>query len=390
MKNEIIILYPNGFPLGGAATNRVFHIAKIIQEGGMNVIILITRGTEKKGEIINKEKKGVYEDIHFLYVNKSVIWPRKIISKIFNLLIGNLKTILFIYTNRKKISNIITYANYSIIDNFFYFFICKFLKIKIIYCIDEYPWSVIYGTDNIFDKFYINYFYKLFDAFIIMTNKLIIYYSNKTKKNVPIFHLPMTVDIKRFDFKANLFNKNEYIAYCGGDKTGDKEGVDILVKAFNMICHNFPNIKLYLIGIIHNSIYSLVDELQLKDKIEILGFIKYEQISEYLMNAKILCSARTDIIQNRANFPTKLGEFLSTGVPVITTNVGEVSNYLIDGINSFIVPPNDINSFAMKMNFVLQNPEIANEVGLRGKELAFKEFNYKNYIHKLKIFINTI
>ena len=49
----------------------------------------------------------------------------------------------------------------------------------------------------------------------------------------------------------------------------------------------------------------------------------------------MLVLARPDNIQAKGGFPTKLGEYLATGNPVVVTKVGEIPNYLIDGVNAF-------------------------------------------------------
>ena len=62
---------------------------------------------------------------------------------------------------------------------------------------------------------------------------------------------------------------------------------------------------------------------------------------KYLCNAKLLALARPDSIQAQGGFPTKLGEYLATGRPVVVTKVGEIPDYLEDGVNAFL---SDINS----------------------------------------------
>ena len=77
-----------------------------------------------------------------------------------------------------------------------------------------------------------------------------------------------------------------------------------------------------------------------------------------------------------AGFPSKLTEYLATGVPVVVTEVGDIPVYLNDNVNSFLSEPNNVEAFAAKLDFVLNNYEIAKEVALKGKELTNTIFNY--------------
>ena len=56
----------------------------------------------------------------------------------------------------------------------------------------------------------------------------------------------------------------------------------------------------------------------------------------------------------------------------------------------FLAQPNSVDSFATKMKFVLNNIDLANNVGLKGKELTNTIFNYKVQSKKLIDFINSI
>jgi hypothetical protein len=68
VRKKIIILYPNSFPIGGAATNRVIHICKALNQEGNILKIYITRPTEKRNNVKTK-RKGINEGIEFYYVN---------------------------------------------------------------------------------------------------------------------------------------------------------------------------------------------------------------------------------------------------------------------------------------------------------------------------------
>ena len=89
-------------------------------------------------------------------------------------------------------------------------------------------------------------------------------------------------------------------------------------------------------------------------------------IPQYFMDAEMLVLARPDNIQAKYGFPTKLGEYLLSGRPVVLTDVGNITDFLKDGVSAFIAKPGDIDC-----------------VAIVGKEVAMKEFNSSTEVLKI-------
>lgn len=382
MKKKIIVIYPNSFPISGAATNRIIALCLGLVEQGDQTKVIINRPTEKEKSQLNFQQKGVFKGILFEYATKSIIWPENKILRFLYLQIGMILTCYkVIKENRKeKIHILISAATYGYFENLIYRLTSNFIKVKFVHAIDEYPWVLINHNQysELYRSFYLKYYYRLFDGFIVITKTLLEYYKSISPLRAKFIHIPMTVEFERFNIQVPK-PKEDYIAYCGGDKTGTKDGVDILVKAFNIIKDDFPNIKLFIIGNVHQSIYDLVKSLNITNFVKFLGFIERDKIPELLINAKALCLARPNNLQAEGGFPTKLGEYLASGNPVIVTKVGEVSVYLKDKESAYIAKPNDIKDFADKIYEALSAGEMALRVGELGKNIAFENFNYKKY-----------
>jgi len=93
------------------------------------------------------------------------------------------------------------------------------------------------------------------------------------------------------------------------------------------------------------------DEHKLKQKVNQMGLSNYvvfkgsksrNEIPEILAISSILVLTRVKTARSDGGFPTKLGEYLASGKPVILTNVGEINEYIIDRVNAFLVEPNNI------------------------------------------------
>lgn len=268
---------------------------------------------------------------------------------------------------------------------------------KIIEERNEYPHILLKNNKLkfIYGQFHIIIAYRFLDGMIVMTNKLLQYYTPLTSKKTKFEIINMTVDNNRFEVEHNkIFSPSyNYIAYCGG-LTEDKDGVLTLIKAFHAVSNAMPDLKLLIIGkggeVQNNAINSLIHTLMLKEKIILTGFLLNEVLTLYLLNAKALVLPRPKSFQNEGNFPTKLGEYLSTGNPVIVTRVGVVPEFLFDGKNAYIAEPNSAESLAAKIIELVSDYEKARTIGIKGKLLTTFEFNHIVQSKKLYDFLYNL
>ncbi|MCM1140345.1 MAG: glycosyltransferase [Muribaculum sp.] len=233
----------------------------------------------------------------------------------------------------------------------------------------------------------------LIDLFAIMTQTLLTYYKDRANSNAKFIHLPMTVDLARFENISDEVSdyKQPYIAYTG-TFNNNKDGVDILIKAFAKIAPRFKDLHLYLAGFWHYDVdgqKKIIEEKGLNDRVSYIGKLNSNQIPSFISNANLLVLSRPDSHQAQGGFPTKLGEYLATGNPVCVTKVGEIPNYLRDNVSAFLAEPGDVESFADAMERALCNPEQAKQVGLNGRNVAETEFNSKLQAERLVKFLES-
>mgnify|MGYP000867933575 FL=1 len=175
-----------------------------------------------------------------------------------------------------------------------------------------------------------------------------------------------------------------------GMMNNNKEGIDILIKAFAKITDEFPAFKLYLIGPWHYDTpehQNLIKLLKLEKRIILVGKLKRDEIPAVIKNATLLLLPRPDSRQAQGGFPTKLGEYLATGNPVCATSVGELPDYLADGESVYFAEPGSVDSFAGAIRRALSNPVEARNIGLNGRKVAEMFFNKDVQAKKLNDFL---
>lgn len=234
--------------------------------------------------------------------------------------------------------------------------------------------------------------YFAYDGLALMTKTLMKHYEQFPQPCPKLLHLPMTVDLDRFDKPLHPvagFVK-PYIAFVGVMNNA-KEGVNLLIEAFEEIANEFPTHKLYLVGPWHYDTPShtkSIRELGLAERIILMGEFNRDTIPAIIKNAALLVLPRPDSKQAQGGFPTKLGEYLATGNPVCATMVGEIPDYLVDGQSVFFAEPGSVESFADAMHRALSNYDAAKRIGASGRKSAETHFSKDIQARMLFRFLN--
>lgn len=231
---------------------------------------------------------------------------------------------------------------------------------------------------------------KKLDGLFVISDNLKSFFISQGISEQKIFVLNMTVDSTRFECLKKQ-KSERYIAYCG-NASNNKDGVDQLIKAFALTAQSHPDVKLYIIGpkpkdADEFSNFKLANELGIADRVVFTGMMKSDDIPQLLKNAEICALDRPNNIQAEYGFPTKLGEYLLTCNPVVVTRVGNIPDFLQDGVSALISEPNNPQAFANKINWCLDNSEDAKQIGIKGADVAMKKFNF---IIETKKIINAL
>jgi glycosyltransferase involved in cell wall biosynthesis len=377
------------FPDGNAATNRVHTYAKGFYENGVNVQVICFANDYVN--VVDGELNG----INFYHTFGQKSRHKYFIIRRWQKFIKYFRTIRLIGEINKsdKIIALNCWAEHLHFQ-IFAFIIAKYFNTKFILERSEHPFKdyedsfikLIFGNIKLY--FEISFCSGIF----CISRHLVEFYKNRGFNPQKLFLVPSTVDPTRFVHSGEKIFPFPFIGYFGS-LTFTWDNIDILIKAFAKISNKFPEIRLVLGGFCledeKKQLKDLIKELNITTKVELLKYLKREEIVNYINQAHILVLVRKNNTKSQASFPSKLTEFLVTANPVISVNVGEISDYLTDGENAFLVKPGDFDALAEKLIFVLENYQFAKEVGLRGKELTNTVFNYKFQAKRMLDFINT-
>jgi|APIni6443716594_1056825.scaffolds.fasta_scaffold21268_1 glycosyltransferase involved in cell wall biosynthesis len=378
------------FPEGDASTNRVYTYAKGFYENGINVHVICF-----SNDYIDNHN-GITEGIRYYNPFNQKKRSKYFVIRRWQKLLKYFKTIALVRRINKEdnISSIIVYS-LLLSTHLFAWYLSKTNKTKLIKECSEHP--LIHYQKNAFKKgqgiIKLRIEMHLIDGIFCISRFLIEFFREQGIPQSKLFLIPSTVDPTRFASNDERPFPYRYIGYFGG-LTFNRDNIDILLKAFAMICEKNPELHLVLGGFCSEKekilIENLILDLNISQKVVLLKYLTRKEIIKYIIYADILVMVRSKDLETQASFPCKLTEYLATSKPVITVNVGEISDYLTDGVNSFLVEPGDCNGLAEKLDYVLSNYEIALEIAQQGKLLTSTTFNYNYQAKRLISFIEVL
>jgi glycosyltransferase involved in cell wall biosynthesis len=366
------------FPEGDAATNRVHTYAKGFVENGLAVHIVCFRSDYLS--VHEGETEGIKFYNPFRQSERN---PWFIVRRLNNIR-KYLNTLVLFRRIRKeqRVENVIAY---TIRKNtqLFAFLLARLSGASLILERSEHPFKAYKNqvTEKISGTIRVKFEIWFSDYIFCISDYLMEFYKGKGAEVDKLFKVPSTVDVSRFNQGVIRVLPDRYICYSGS-LTRMKDGVDILISAFAMIVNEFPDIMLVLVGkadTAEDETYfrNLADELGITGKVLFTGKLPRNDIPPYICNAEALVLARPNSIVADAGFPSKVSEYLSTGRPVVVTKVGEIPSYLTDMQSAFLAEPGDAEAFAGKLREVLSDNSRAEEVGIKGQEIAYSVFDYK-------------
>ncbi|MCX5753794.1 MAG: glycosyltransferase [Candidatus Krumholzibacteria bacterium] len=127
-------------------------------------------------------------------------------------------------------------------------------------------------------------------------------------------------------------------------------------------------------------------ELSLGDAVRFMG--RREDIPAILSaaDASVLCSH--PVVET---FPLAVLEAMSSGLPVVASDVGAVREMMSDGEEGRIISPGDVGSLVESLVALADAPETGRRMGIRGRERVLREFTVDGMVGRYaEMFVGAV
>ena len=169
---------------------------------------------------------------------------------------------------------------------------------------------------------------------------------------------------RRSKIRQNLGLKKNMVLGFVAMGISHSKGADTLIKAFNQLRNEHPNVKLLLIG---------EDMIGFKrdQSVVYCGRVEKEKLPAYYNAMDIF------VFPTRSEAAGKvLMEASACGIPVISTNVGGPQQLIKAGETGFLADAEDVSGIVSYCRMLLEDEELRKKMGEKGRKHALENFDY--------------
>lgn len=224
-----------------------------------------------------------------------------------------------------------------------------------------------------------------FDAVIYTTPSVGERYLRRSKKAVSIENYSKLDTFDEIQLRKRV-SSHKTVIYLG--RVLKLKGVHQVIRAFKNVIASLPDARFVIVGDIvpkdfELELRTLTKDLKLEKQIEFAGFIPHLETVEYLTNAD--CGVVTFLPAkcNTACLPNKLFEYMAAGIPVVASNFPLYREVVEGSKCGLLVNPDNTDMIAEAIVRILGNPEVASQMGLRGREAFKRKYNWEKEEEKL-------
>ena len=172
---------------------------------------------------------------------------------------------------------------------------------------------------------------------------------------------------------------DEVVIMCHG-RLDPEKGQNVLIQAAAQL----QNEKFRVVLVGHGSeeytksLKALIHEYQLDDKVVLAGF--RTPVLPYVAGCDI--GVLPSIVSEGCSLAAQ--EHMSQGHPIVATNNGGQREYIVDGWNGLLVPPNDPESLANALRTLLHDKEMRLQLGCQAKADFDDHLNYEHFYSQIR------
>jgi glycosyltransferase involved in cell wall biosynthesis len=183
--------------------------------------------------------------------------------------------------------------------------------------------------------------------------------------------LPTAVDTEKFTEGERRQKENSSVLYVG--RLAEGKGLGTLLKAFASLTKRLPQVTLRIVGVGPTL-------PQLKMEIRRLDLQKVVEITEGALEELPRIYQEADILalcSRREGMPNVICEALASGLPIVTTPVGDIPRFLEEGVHCLYTKVGDTHELANKIKSLVANSLLGEEMGRANRTLALTQFDLR-------------
>lgn len=213
------------------------------------------------------------------------------------------------------------------------------------------------------------------------------------EEKITVQHLG--IDLHQTKFTLRKSGENGIIRVLIAGSFREKKGIPYGVEAFGRVRERHKNLQLTIIGDSmgtageekeKTNILRAINKYKIDNCVEILGHQPYPIFLKEIEKHHIFLSpsihASDGDIEGGA--PVSIIEASASGMPILSTIHCDIPEVVIGGESGYLVPERDVDALVEKLEFLISNPDMWEQMGRRGREHITQNYDVITQVQKLE------
>lgn len=163
---------------------------------------------------------------------------------------------------------------------------------------------------------------------------------------------------------------------CVG-RLAPSKGQDVLIRALALIQKKHPLAQIDFVGEGPQAwaLQQLAQRLEVADRCNFCGRAPHREVLRRMAGAVV-----TIVPSRHEAFGLVNIESMAVGTPVIASAVGGIIEIVRDGLDGFLVPPDNVECLAAKLDCVLSNSQLRDKMGERARQRFLERFEIRRAV----------
>ena len=209
----------------------------------------------------------------------------------------------------------------------------------------------------------------------------------KYRDKVEVIHCGVDTEVFRLRTDKTPYEKGEkpFMILCVGT-LHEVKGQTFLLEACRKLQESGIDFRCHFVGDGPDlpALTELANRAGLAEKVIFHGRQKQEEIAQLLQEADVLAAPSVPTRDGRREgIPVVLMEAMSSGVPVVSSDLSGIPELVVDGRTGLLAPPRDVTTLASALEYYYRDPATRERLGLAGREKVTSEFDLYGNVAKL-------
>lgn len=168
-----------------------------------------------------------------------------------------------------------------------------------------------------------------------------------------------------------------------------QKGLHVLISAFEELAEERPEIALAVVGPpaamadtegtpYSRGLREAVESGKLREKVRFLEFVSQAEL------IRLYSESHVSVLPSIQDaFPSTCIESMMCGTPMIGTSSGGMKEMIVDGVNGFLVPPNDRGALLSRLRSAVDDYQAIERMGASAREYALANFDFRGFSAEL-------